>query len=73
MAVPIRPGDHSGRTAEATSCPGSVLGEIAASAARYRDLGPGHHDDRISRDRKIQNHLCQLNALGLTRTSEGAP
>ena len=34
--------------------------------ARYRDLGPGYYDTRLSRDRKIRNHVRQLQALGLT-------
>lgn len=39
---------------------------LADPAARFRDLGPDHYDSRISRDRKIQNHVRQLEALGLT-------
>src|SRR6202007_3270251 len=41
---------------------------LADPAARFRDLGPGYHDSRISRDRKIHNHVRQLEALGLTVT-----
>ena len=43
---------------------------LADPAARFRDLGPGYYDNRISRDRKISNHVRQLQALGLTVTIE---
>ena len=45
---------------------------LAYLAARFRDLGPGYYDNRISRDRKISNHVRQLQALGLTVTIEEA-
>jgi transposase len=35
-------------------------------AARYTDLGPGWHDSKTSRDKKIRGHRRQLEALGLT-------
>jgi len=41
---------------------------LAGPAARFRDLGPDYYDSRISRERKISNHLRQLQALGLTVT-----
>ncbi len=41
---------------------------LADPAARYRDLGPDHYDNRVSRDRKIRNHVRQLESLGLTVT-----
>ena len=34
--------------------------------ARYRDLGPDWHARRGNRDKKIRNHIRQLEALGLT-------
>jgi transposase len=37
-------------------------------AARYRDLGPDYYASRISRDKKIRNHIRGLHALGLTVT-----
>ena len=37
-------------------------------AARYTDLGPGWHQKKTDRDKKIQGHLRQLRALGLTVT-----
>jgi transposase len=45
---------------------------LADPAARFRDLGPGYYDNHISRDRKISNHVRQLEALGLTVTIEEA-
>jgi len=36
--------------------------------ARFTDLGPGWHDRKTSRDKKIQGHLRQLHALGLQVT-----
>jgi transposase len=37
-------------------------------AARYCDLGPGYYDDRATTERKVRNHVRQLEALGLTVT-----
>jgi transposase len=45
---------------------------LADPAARFRDLGPDHYDNRISRGRKIGNHVRQLEALGLSVTIEEA-
>jgi transposase len=39
---------------------------LSDRAARFRDLGPDFYDTQISRDRKIRNHLRQLQALGLS-------
>ena len=36
--------------------------------ARFRDLGPGHYHTHIDRQRKIRNHVRQLEAPGLTIT-----
>ena len=41
---------------------------LASPAARYHDLGPDHYDTRTDRDRKIRNHVRQLQALGLDVT-----
>jgi transposase len=41
---------------------------LADPATRYQDLGPGYYDDKISAERKIRNHVRQLEALGLTVT-----
>jgi transposase len=45
---------------------------LADPAARFNDLGPDYYDNRISRDRKIHNHVRQLEALGLSVTVEEA-
>lgn len=45
---------------------------LADPAARYRDLGPGYYEDRVTRERKIASHLRQLQALGLNVTIEEA-
>jgi transposase len=37
-------------------------------SARYTDLGPGWHDLKTSRDKKIRGHLRQLQALGVQVT-----
>jgi transposase len=38
---------------------------LADPQARYHDLGPDHHDTHTDRDRKIRNHVRQLQALGI--------
>jgi transposase len=38
---------------------------LADPYARYRDLGQGYHDTRIDKNRKIRNHVRQLEGLGL--------
>jgi transposase len=38
---------------------------LADPGARFADLGPGWHDTRAGRDRKIRAHVRQLQALGL--------
>lgn len=48
---------------------------LSDPAARYCDLGPGYYDDRATTERKVRNHVRQLEALGLTVTiapAEGA-
>jgi transposase len=45
---------------------------LADPAARFRDLGPDYYGNRISRDRKIANHVRQLEALGLRVNVEEA-
>jgi transposase len=41
---------------------------LADREARFRDLGPDFYDNRISTERKVRNHVRQLEALGLTVT-----
>jgi transposase len=38
---------------------------LSDPAARFTDLGPGWHDRKTDRDRKIRAHVRQLQALGL--------
>ena len=35
-------------------------------AARYKDLGAGYHASRINKEKKVRNHIRQLEALGYT-------
>ena len=41
---------------------------LSDPAARFNDLGPGYYDDRATTERKVRNHVRQLEALGLTVT-----
>jgi transposase len=41
---------------------------LACPAARYQDLGASYYTSRIDKDRKIRNHVRQLEALGFTVT-----
>jgi transposase len=41
---------------------------LADPTARFHDLGVDYHANRIDTDRKIRNHLRQLQALGYTVT-----
>ena len=43
-------------------------GYVSAFDATGTDLGPGWHQRQADRDRKIRNHLRQLEALGLEVT-----
>jgi len=45
---------------------------LADPATRFNDLGPDYYDNRISRERKIHNHVRQLEALGLRVNVEEA-
>jgi transposase len=41
---------------------------LSDPAARFNDLGSGYYDDRATTERKVRNHVRQLEALGLTVT-----
>jgi transposase len=41
---------------------------LADPATRYHDLGAGYHASRIDNNRKMRNHVRQLEALGYTVT-----
>jgi transposase len=45
---------------------------LADPEARYRDLGPDFCDNQISRERKIRNHVRQIEAPGYTVTITSA-
>ena len=38
---------------------------LSDRSARFRDLGPDFYDTQVNRDRKIRNHIRQLQALGV--------
>ena len=40
--------------------------------ARFHDLGPGYYAERIDPERRKQNHIRQLEALGYTVTLQPA-
>lgn len=39
---------------------------VADPAARFTDLGPGYYQARTDSDRKLRNHIRQIQALGFT-------
>ena len=41
---------------------------LADPEARFCDLGPGYYDTHIDKQRKIRNHIRQLEVLGLDVT-----
>ena len=41
---------------------------LSDPAARYTDLGAGYHQTRLDTDRKICNHIRQIQALGFDVT-----
>ena len=41
---------------------------LADPASRFTDLGPGYYQARTDTDRKLRNHIRQLQALGFTVT-----
>jgi transposase len=67
-----RRGKRKAQAAIARSILVIIFHLLADPAARFHDLGPDHYDNRVSRDRKILNHVRQLQALGLSVTIEEA-
>jgi len=63
-----RRGKRKAVTAVARSILVIIFHLLANPEARFHDLGPDFYDNRISRERKIRNHVRQLQALGLTVT-----
>ena len=41
---------------------------LADPAARFTDLGHGYYQARTDKDKKIKNHIRQIEALGFTVT-----
>jgi transposase len=41
---------------------------LANPQARFTDLGPGYYQARTDKDRKVRNHIRQIEALGFTVT-----
>ncbi len=41
---------------------------LADPAARFTDLGPGYYQARTDTDRKLRNHIRQIQALGFDVT-----
>jgi transposase len=63
-----RRGKRKAQAAIARSILVIIFHLLADPAARFRDLGSGYYDERISAERKIRSHVRQLEALGLTVT-----
>ena len=60
-----RLGGNRARCAVARSILVIIWHLLSDPGARFADLGPGWHDSRAGRDRKIRAHVRQLQALGL--------
>jgi len=63
-----RRGKRKAQAAIARSILVIIFHLLADPAARFHDLGSGYYDERVSAERKIRNHVRQLEALGLTVT-----
>jgi transposase len=61
-----RLGGNKARCAVARSILVIIWHLLSDPGARFTDLGPGWHEQKTSRDRKIRAHIRQLQALGLT-------
>jgi transposase len=46
---------------------------LSDPAARYTELGPGYYQARLDTDRKLRNHIRQIQALGFEVTLIKAP
>jgi transposase len=45
---------------------------LANPTARFRDLGPDYHTNRVAIERRLRNHIAQLTAMGYRVTIEPA-
>jgi hypothetical protein len=59
-----RRGKRKAQAAIARSILVIIFHLLSDPAARYRDLGSGYYDERISAERKIRSHVRQLQAPG---------
>jgi transposase len=71
--VARRSGPLRARCAVARSILVIIWHLLADPEARYADLGPHWHATRTGREKKIQGHIRQLQALGLNVTVTPAP
>ena len=58
-----RRGKGKAQVAVARSIPVIIWHLVADPAARYTDLGSGYHQVRTDKDKKIRNHIRQIEAL----------
>jgi len=60
-----RRGKRKAMVAVARSILVIIFALLSDRSVRFRDLGPDFYDTQINRDRKIRNHIRQLQALGI--------
>ena len=46
----------------------SIVTVLADPADRFTDLGPGYYQARLDTDRKLRNHIRQIQGLGFAVT-----
>ncbi|MGH3126168.1 MAG: IS110 family transposase, partial [Streptosporangiaceae bacterium] len=63
-----RRGKAKAQVAVARSILVSIWHLLSDPAARYTDLGPGYYQARTDTDRKLKNHIRQIQALGFDVT-----
>jgi transposase len=63
-----RRGNAKAQVAIARSILVTIWHLLADPASRFTDLGPGYYTARTDTDRKLRNHIRQLQALGFTVT-----
>ena len=64
--------DDRSQARQHRSCPWSpqptATSHTLFPAARFTDLGPGYYQARLDTDRKLKNHIRQIQALGFEVT-----
>jgi transposase len=68
-----RRGNAKAQVAVARSILVAIWHLLADPAARYTDLGPGYYAARTDTDRKLRNHIRQIQALGFEITLTKTP